>query len=105
MVFSMKAAIAVLAVAAILGAAVSASARSAAPDPPRFTTVLHAVSTDEAKIASDLRGERADAAAGPNGAGEPACYNLVNNVDDDAVRSIAGFVVNNVVADRNNVQG
>jgi len=101
----MKTAIAVVAVVLVLVAAASAHAQQhAAPDPPSFSTAVHALITDQAKIDADVHQEQRDARAGPTGPGEPGCYNLVNNVDDDAVDTIGDFAANTVVNDRNNLQ-
>lgn len=86
---------------------VSACGRSqAAPvlDPAKLSAIQHALVTDLNKLNSDLRRERADVAAGPNGAGEQGCYNLVNSVDYDVVKTVDHFVQDTVAADRNNMQ-
>ena len=103
----MKPVIALLAAAALFGAAASAasagSAHRTVHDPPSFGAVLRALHADEAKIANALQREQADAAA-PAEASEPRCYNLFQNVDFDAVTVIAHFVRATVLFDRGQMQ-
>jgi hypothetical protein len=99
----MKPVIAVLAVGGLLGFAALGKAHTAVPDPPKFISVESALGTDEAKIDSDLAVVMTDRGAGPDGPGEPACYNLTENVDSD-VATIGYFVNNNVMNDRSNMQ-
>jgi outer membrane murein-binding lipoprotein Lpp len=74
------------------------------PDPPKFSTVIHALNTDLAKMHSDLQRERGDAAAGAAGPHEPRCYNLVNNVNFAVLQTIDNFAQNTVSADVTNLQ-
>lgn len=53
-----------------------------------FTSDLGDLSGDVSQTNSDLAGEKTDAAAGVNGPGGPACYNLEENVDYDATENV-----------------
>ena len=69
-------------------------------DPPKFSNLEQTLNIDLTKVDSDLAGEVGDAAAGANGApGQPACYNLVNNVNFDVLKVIDNFIEGTVMAD------
>jgi hypothetical protein len=104
----MKALLAALGVLVLLGiaAAVGSSrpASSSAPaDPPRFSSMSLLLSSDAAKVSADLAIAANDAKQGQSGAGQPACYNLQNNVTPD-VDAIGRFVSGDFVNDVNKLQ-
>lgn len=74
-------------------------------DPADFRTAVHALKTDLNKARLDLRRELRKVRLGANGrGGEPDCYNLTNNVNFIALKTIRNLVLRTVKADRNNVQ-
>ena len=74
-------------------------------DPADFRTAVHALRTDLKKAHLDLQRELRKVRLGANGrGGQPECYNLQNNVNFVALKTIRNFVLRTVTADRNNVQ-
>src|SRR5262249_15455219 len=73
-------------------------------DPANFKTVEHALGTDLTKLASDLQRENElakDALRHP----KRRCYDLRNNVNFVVLKTIRGFVLGTVNADRDSMQG
>lgn len=95
-----------LAILAASGSSASSGAASHAPkhDPPRFTSMSGLLTSDAAKISTDLGLVANDAANGQNGPSGTGCYNVVNNVTPDA-RAIGTFVVDDVNNDVGELQG
>jgi hypothetical protein len=74
-------------------------------DPADFKTAVHALKTDLTKVRHDLKRELRKVHRGATGhRGEPRCYNLRNNVNFVALKTIRNFVQGTVKADRDNVQ-
>jgi outer membrane murein-binding lipoprotein Lpp len=97
-------AIATVILTAALGLAACSTLHQSPHDPPKFSSVIRTLNTDLAKIRGDLRRERRDASAGAAGPGEPACYNLVNNVNFDVLKTIDNFAQSTVSSDVTNLQ-
>ncbi|HXW88114.1 MAG TPA: hypothetical protein VEJ42_07630 [Streptosporangiaceae bacterium] len=101
----MKSLFAALAVVTLLAVAISSGhAQTATHDPPKFSSMSQLMESDSGKIVSDLTLVQDDAKPGQTGRpGQPACYNLQNNVDPDAT-AIGNFVTNDVSNDVSNLQ-
>jgi hypothetical protein len=85
-----------LVILASAGSSGTASYKAKDPaDPPKFSSMSSLLTSDQAKISTDLGIVGNDAAQGQSGAGEPPCYNLQNNVTPDA-QAIGAFVSNDV---------
>jgi hypothetical protein len=95
----MKAAAGLLGVAVLL-IAVTGNANRAAHDPARIGSVLSALRSDLHKVRSDLAGEKHDIYHGATPS-TGACYNLVNNVNNDVVRRLDHDAMANALFDRN----
>jgi len=100
-----KAPIVLTAMLGMIGAAGCQRPPGNLSDPADFKIAVHALRTDLAKVRHDLRRELTKANQRARGhAGEPACYNLKNNVNFVVLKTIRNFVQRTVTADRNNVQ-
>jgi hypothetical protein len=94
--------VAVVVLGVLLGASACGPLQQTKPDPLKFSSAQHFLQTDRVKMERDLKREREDARAGPNGpSGLPSCYNLENNVNVDIARMdsfASGTVTANVTA-------
>jgi hypothetical protein len=91
-----------LVILASAGSSGTASYKAPA-DPPKLSSMSLLLTSDQAKISADFSIVTNDATQGPSGDGEPACYNLVNNVTPD-VQAIGTFVSADVDSDVNRLQ-
>jgi len=73
-------------------------------DPANFKTVQHALRTDQRKLAGDLQLEKTLALSASRHP-QQLCYDLRNNVNFVVLKTIRGFVLGVVAADRDDMQG
>src|SRR5215831_17122752 len=93
-----------MAVLGLLSAAGCTPAHHKLSDPANFKTVELALRTDLTKLTSDLKRESklADSARRHP---PRLCYDLKNNVNFVVLKTIRGFVLGTVKADRDSMQG
>jgi hypothetical protein len=91
----------------LLGASACGPLQHTRSDPLKFGSARHFLRTDKVKMKLDLKRERSDAEAGPEGGKRlPHCYNLKQNVNVE-IKTMdsfaAGTVTDNVAAMQNDV--